>query len=136
MSKDIIGKREIEELGLSKLPYLRLKNAGYKYIVDIPKTEVGLRYISKIGPIGAKEIVEKLIKWYEENDIEYIEYHNKETLISDVKFSFRTYNILMRNGYTKISDIPIEKSEIFKIKNIRRESVDEIIIKLKEYNII
>lgn len=128
-------EKSIKELNLSTMAYNCLIKAKYKYISQIPKTEKEIALINKIGKVTAKEIFEKLERWYKDNREDIIDIDGKDIELYCVGFSARVYNALRRVGYKKISDIPTAIEEIKEIPKLGKISVDEVVTKLKEYNI-
>ncbi len=55
--------------------------------------------------------------------------------IEELELSVRSFNCLMRAGYTKIGDIAgLNEEDLMKIRNLGKKGVDEIQSKLKDFN--
>ncbi|MBE5821441.1 MAG: hypothetical protein E7311_02495 [Clostridiales bacterium] len=128
-----ISLAPIEELDISKSAYKLLKYWNFNFITSIPKSENAIRASIYCNRSIASEIKEALINWYERNKIPF---KDKDILIKDIDFSVRTFNILNRAGYERITDIPTDVSKLQCIWNCGPVVINEIVEKLKSFNII
>ena len=60
-----------------------------------------------------------------------------ETPIEDLDFSVRAYNCLKREGVSTLQDlVNMSASEVSKIHNLGKKSLDEVLLKIKELGLV
>ena len=89
-----------------------------------------LDVLSEISNISKDEIFQEVVIESKETSAETIQ-------ISSLDLSVRSYNCLKRADFVTLEDLSkITMDELINIKNLGRKSVDEIIDKLAEYEIV
>lgn len=124
-------KTIIEELNFSNNTYNTLKNNNINTLEDLTNlTLIKLKKIPRLGILGYNEVVDKInslgFNFTVEKEI------NQNSPIERLNLSTRTCNGLKRNGINTIYDL--YNSPLDKLKWIGITSINEIKIKLKDFN--
>ncbi len=139
----------ISKIGLSVRATNALLNFGFTYVSEIINLSyMDLLLIRNMGTKSAKEIL-SFINKYKETPEEYENLKgdtfldkanliiNEDTMIKDLGLSVRTYNCLVGSGYTKFKEIiNLSKEQFFKIPNMGRKSVNEIVDIIEHYGVV
>lgn len=145
--KQKIAENDIEGLDFSIRSFNCLKRAGINTINQLASlSEEEIMKIRNLGLRGAEEIISKLeahglkhgkLSKSPEVENETEEIINKNTFeIVGIDLSVRSYNCLRRAGIETLADLEnLTYEELMNIRNLKQESIEEIISKVKKYGI-
>lgn len=131
--------RQIEAKALRKLrhPSRLAKMKAYSY-EDIIKNNEKIRELEE-----ENKLLNKAMRMYIRKDITREELEKLAVNVSiydirieDLDLSVRSYNCLKRKGINNLGELSkLTYTELITVRNLGKKSVDEVIRKLKEYNI-
>ncbi|CAC13734.1 DNA-DIRECTED RNA POLYMERASE ALPHA CHAIN (TRANSCRIPTASE ALPHA CHAIN) (RNA POLYMERASE ALPHA SUBUNIT)rpo [Mycoplasmopsis pulmonis] len=94
--------------------------------------QILIAHLQVIGDVKNLDAVDV----FEQKKQEKVEPSIHSVDITSLDLSVRSINALKRQGYTKLADIlTLTEDDLVAVKNLGKKSVEEIIQKLKEYNV-
>ena len=134
-----LSEEPIEQLDFSVRTHECLKRVGVKTINDLTNmTEEELRSVRNIGS-GVDEILAKIAEYNLSLSTEQDERRPKGAsaiTIEEMNLSVRAFNSLARAGISTLGDlIKLTEEDLKKIKNLGPRGVEEVLRKIKEYEI-